>query len=222
MLPLGGRPALEGALLEAEAAGAAETVVVVAPGKEDLRRRLVGRGVRVVEQPAPVGTLDAVARGRAAIACDRVAVLYPDMLHLPDQTGLRRVAEAAGTSEATWYALVRRTPERAARMGRSARVDTEPRGGGRHRILAVHADPGDRPGALHTVLVELRGPREEALLADRRGAGDAALLPVLRRLAEEGLLFGLELPGDVLDVGIPAGYLDGVDRFDRGRARWRA
>jgi hypothetical protein len=107
-------------------------------------------------------------------------------------------------------------------MGRSARVETLPLGDGRHRVTAVHGTLAPEPGALHTVLLELRCPREEALLAARRADGDGALLPVLKQLAEEGLLFGLEPTGDVLDAGIPAGYTDASERFERGRARWRA
>ncbi|GEM_PF-2396472 len=219
MLALGGRPILEGALLEAEAAGADAVAVVTAPGKTDLRRLLEGRDVVIVEQPEPVGTMDAVARGRGALGVDRVAVVYPDMLHLPDQRGLARLVRAADGTGGTWYGLVRRTPERAARMGRSARVETTPLGDGLHRVTAVYATPGP-PGALHTVLAELRCAREEELLLARRREGDAGLLPVLARLAAEGLLYGAELH-DVLDAGIPAGYLDAKARFDEGRARWR-
>jgi plasmid stabilization system protein ParE len=223
MLPLGGLPALHGALLEAAAAGADEVVVVIAPGKDDLRRWLADRSVLVAEQPDPIGTMDAVERGRARLSGGRVAVVYPDMLHLPDQRGLQQVARAAAAHDVdgTWYALVRRTPERAARMGRSARVETLPLGDGRHRVTAVHGTLAHEPGALHTVLLELRCPREEALLAARRADGDGALLPVLKQLAEEGLLFGLEPTGDVLDAGIPSGYTDASERFERGRARWR-
>jgi CTP:molybdopterin cytidylyltransferase MocA len=219
MLPLGGLPALQGALLEAEAAGASQVIVVIGPGKTDLRRWLAGRRVLVTEQPEPVGTLDAVDRGRALLDCDRVAVVYPDMLHLPDQRGLVQVARAARDVPGTWYALVRRTPEVARRMGRNARVETEPMGGGRHRITAVHGGGVDEP-ALHTVLLELRCDREEELLAARRDEGDRALRPVLAQLADEGLLFGLELDS-VLDVGVPAGYIDAVERFESG-ARWRS
>ncbi|MCB9547986.1 MAG: NTP transferase domain-containing protein [Myxococcales bacterium] len=212
MLPLGGRPAIDAALLEVAAASATATVVV-SPGKADLAAHVAHRapGVTFATQDAPRGTLDAVDRGRRG---DRYAVLYPDYVYLPDQTGLSRLLAAAATvPDATWFAATRRD---STRMGRSARVELADLGDGRARVTAVDGAEGE----WHTVFAEVRGPAHQALL-DAGPLDDARLLPILAALAARGLLYVLQLPGPVLDLGVMAGYRDAVARFDAGRARWR-
>ncbi len=130
-----------------------------------------------------------------------------------------RLAAAEG-AEGTWYGLVRRTEERAARMGRTAQVDVTPRPGG-FALTAVGACSEVPDGQLHTTFAELRCAEHEAMLGGDR-PDDSQTLPALQELARRGLLFGVELSGDVLDAGVPAGYDDARARFDAGAASWRA
>ncbi len=219
---VGGQPVLWGALLEIAAAGAPPTVIVTSPTKplirataEELLERdaVAGLEVTFVEQPEPRGVFDAVARAAAVLGTGRVAVLFPDFIHLPDQTGLKQVLEAPGVRELdrrTVYGAYIRTPERASRMGGSARFDG---------IAPVHgvgrvADDG----TLHSGLVEVRGTE---FVRRAEGLADGSVLELLRGLAADELLDAWPLD-ELLDVGVPAGYRDAVERFADGRAAWRA
>jgi hypothetical protein len=50
---------------------------------------------------------------------------------------------------------------------------------------------------------------------------DTRVEAILGRLAAAGLLFGVELSPEVLDLGVRPGYDDAVARFSAG-ARWRS
>jgi hypothetical protein len=211
MLPVGGRPMIAAALLEAQHAGV-DAVIVGAPAKPALKTWAHGRA-RWVEQPEPLGSMHAVA---CADPTAPYAVLYPDYVHAHGQTALAGLIETAGTRpEATWFGVHRVRADMAKRLGPTARVVMEPDG----RITAVEA--GWRENAWHTAFAEIRGLAH----ARRIAAGpldDARLLPILRDLAAAGLLYGHPLPVDVLDLGIHAGYADACARFADGRAAWRS
>ncbi len=219
LLEVGGLPAIAAPLLEAEHAGLTRVVVVTSPKKPELgewleRRDVATRvDVRVVLQPDPLGVLDAVARGRAELSTGPYVVLYPDYFHLPDRTGLTQLLQAHSELGGSVYGLLRVRAEHAARMGRTAQVDSETLGGGRHRLTAVRAAPTLQVGALHTTFAEVRGEGYDETLAERPEPGDGALLPALGDLASAGRLFGVELRGDVLDIGVRAGYDHAVARL---------
>ena len=218
MLPLGGRPMIWGALSECVAADVSEIAVVVRADKADLLAWLqaapdLGRPVTIVVQPVPVGVLDALERGRRALGAERFAVVQPDWLHLPDQTGLASLIDAADQAPGACFGLVRPTE----RMGRTARVDGAAPDCGRRRIEAVGPDAS---GPLHTGFGEVHDALWSEGLADGP-PDDSRVLERLRDWAGRGLLHGLEIPGEVLDLGVPAGYQDAAERFDSGRAQWR-
>ena len=101
-LPLGDRPAIEGALLEAAAAEAPHSVLVARAGPDPVRAWVEAHGrAHVAVQPTPLGVSDAIERGRARLPdAAEYAVLYPDYVHLPDQdrpaTTRRRRARSRG------------------------------------------------------------------------------------------------------------------------------
>ncbi len=217
LLLLGGRPALHGALLELEAAGGEQTVVVTSPRKPRIGEwvRANAPRVQIAVQPEPLGVFDAVERARELLATDRFLVLFPDYVHLPDQTAvatfLRRIHELP--PEASAYPLVRRGPQHAGRLGPTASVTGTVQGG----LLRIEAVGGVRDSGLHTAFAELRGTEHSRRLA----GGDEGIGSLLQGLADDGLLFGVELPGEVLDIGVPGGHADAVARFADGRASWR-
>ena len=93
-------------------------------------------------------------------------------------------------------------------------------GSEQRQITAVGGATSPDEVALHTVFAEVRGEAHRAALA----AGpldDARVLPLLDGLARRSQLFGLQLAGEVLDLGVRAGYDDAVARFTSGAARWR-
>lgn len=223
LVQLGGEPVLLAPLLEAAGAGATDVVIVTSPNKPAIRTtaerlgdrsEFAGVDLRFVEQPTPAGVFDAVARAAGLLSGDRLAVVFPDFVHVPDQTGLKQVLAVARTlpAEVTCYGVFRKTAGHAARMGGSARVRLGPGG-----AIREVGGPQDGDAAWHTGLVEVRGTE----FARRASLDDGDVLSLLRGLARDGLLVGVPLDGDLLDVGVPAGYYDAVARFDRAQAHWR-
>lgn len=204
LLPVGGRPAIDYGLLAARIAGIERVIVVVPGGDDRVREHLVGKGVEFVVQPEPVGTADAIERGRAAAGVDRYAVLFPDHLNPPDHTGLRRLIEGSQTHpDASWIGLARRTSQ----MGPSTVVQTEPFCG-YHRIVGLaRGTPAE--SQLQTVYAEVRSPAYHTPVED---AADADMWGGLKRLARAGLFCGVDL-GEVLDLGIPEGYAHACERL---------
>ncbi len=232
LLPLGGRPALWGALLEAAAAGVGRAVVVVSPAKASLRAWVEAeRGrwpleIAVAEQAAPLGALDAVEAGRRLLDGGPFAVLYPDLVSLPSQRGLAALLagwRASGAEAAIGVYRVG-SVEEASRRGASARVRW--RGGAPARegeaaaLAGLEAAPL-APGAWHTTLAEVRGASFDAALHEVPGEGDGRVLGAWCGLGAAGLAAGVALPGVVLDLGVLAGYDDAVGRFERGVGAWR-
>lgn len=227
LLPLGGEPAILGALLEAEAAGVDEIIVVVGPGKasleswlhEQMDRRRWPMRIRLARQPAPLGVIDAVERGRAVAGHPtRYVVLFPDYVHLPEQRGLAQLLSAADGQPGTWLGLLRRTPDRHVRMGRTAAVWTEPMGTS-YRVVDV-GSCGATSAPHHTTFAVLRCPQHQEML-EAGNRDDTRVEAILGRLAAARLLFGVELSPEVLDLGVRPGYDDAVARFSAG-ARWRS
>lgn len=230
MLPLGGRPTLFAALLEAKAASLERVTIVVHPRKRDLVEWLseqTGRwpfALDTVVQPAPAGSLDAVRHGRgdAAEAC---AVLYPDML-APNQQGLRSILATYQATGSCVLGAQRVTAENLEIVGRTGRfvfTDGSPYqcGGSVERMEAAVRSVG----AWHSVFAEVRTPRFFAVEAEL-GSGDERAAEIYNRVAADGLLVAADLSAndtrpDVLDTGTMDGYRDAVARFDDGSWRWR-
>ncbi len=262
LLPLGRWPALVHVLLEAVAAHVEEMAVVVSPDKGGVRHLLDPSSwgsyaghpaveplaallkmvhVRVVEQPQPWGVLDAIERGRRALGPGSCAVLFPDLVHLPDQTGLRALLAAhARSGGETIFGLHDAGAAAPGLHGPSAGVvlsldedsDTDldhPFAPLVPRKIAELEAPGAAPrsgdvrttfGFIHTAAYSealglLARPEPDAPLDDSKN------LEALGRLADQGKLFGTFLPGEVVDLGVAPGYLEAVRRFAAGTAAWR-
>jgi UTP--glucose-1-phosphate uridylyltransferase len=253
LLPLGLHPAFFATLLEAQAAGLEELIVAMSPGKDDLARLLrpetwgaAGEGpaldglrallgrlrVRLCEQPRPDGVLDAISRGLALAPGERAwAILYPDLVHLPDQRGLRTLQAAYAACGRAVYGLYE-AGGTGGRHGPSARVrvagpDGPLRPGEVRRIEQV-APPGapGEPGLRTTFGTIHTRELSEVLERSARPApglplSDGMLIEALNALCARGGLYGVMMPGEVLDLGHPAGYLDAARRFASGEARLR-
>ncbi len=261
LLPLGLYPALCAPLLEAQAAGLDELIVVTSPGKEDLVRFLRPEGwgalgeypavtplrelvgamrVRITEQPSPLGVLDAIERGFMRVPrrdghpqAAPCAVLFPDLIHLPDQRALGLLLAAHAETGGTVFGLFDPAQAPAGRHGPSAQVLVEggdPAPGEVRRISRVAPPPGvsgPLPHALRTTFGTIHTPAYSEVLdrLARPGPGallaDTGMIAALDALAAQGDLFGVLLPGEVIDIGHAAGYLDAARRFATGEARWR-
>lgn len=205
-----------------------------------LRDLLARLRVTLVEQPAPLGALDAIARGVARCG-EPCAVLYPDLVRLAPVgegddgagegaagAGLRALLDAHARCGAPVFGCYEaQGPALDAPRGPSAQllVDEAPPPGPApvRRALSPAGPPA--PGELRSTFAYVHdGAFSAALEAAARPApgaalGDDGLLPALGLLAAEGRLFAQRLPGLVLDLGTMAGYLDAAARVAAGRAR---
>jgi bifunctional UDP-N-acetylglucosamine pyrophosphorylase/glucosamine-1-phosphate N-acetyltransferase len=97
--PLAGWPMLDYSLSVAEAAGA-DKILLVAPSAKHPVALHAGKRAKVVEQPKPLGTGDAVVRALAAAPNGDVLVLYGDVPLLRPQTvqALRQIHHIKNSS----------------------------------------------------------------------------------------------------------------------------
>jgi UTP-glucose-1-phosphate uridylyltransferase len=184
-----------------------------------------------------------VARGRRLLSASAspgdeglpCAVLFPDLVHLPDQTALRCLVRAYSSCGAALFGL--RVTTEGELFGRTAAVElaepllspaafAEARASGRPlRITAVRPASG-APGEIVTTFAQIETPAFAAAVEAhcRTSAGlldDRGLLRALGALAEAGALYGVLLPGEIIDLGTLPGYLAAARRFFGGDARLR-
>ncbi|MEW5772365.1 MAG: NTP transferase domain-containing protein [Thermodesulfobacteriota bacterium] len=147
LLPVAGRPLILHALEEAALAGCAEAVVVIRPGKEDLRRlledpafvrreypaaaadlaRILARlQVHFAYQELPRGECDAILAARGLLGDDPFAVVYPDNLPWPSGA-LARACETYASTGLDTVALMAVDADAAPALPASGRVDLAPR-----------------------------------------------------------------------------------------------
>lgn len=247
LLPLGRHPAFAATLLEAKAADIRELCIISSAKKPGLERFFATYDlvrdfdVRLVPQPTPAGVLDAVARGLVSVSAktsdaSAIAVLFPDLIHLPDQTALGRLVAAHERCNAAVFGL--RIAQPKSLLGPSAAVQLdeklddaqieEARQSGRPlRIRRVGPSRGT-PGEILTTFGQIHTPDlGVAIDAHCRQGGtsshldDAHFLTALDALAKRGGLYGVLLPGEVIDVGTMDGYLDASARFLSGAVQLR-
>lgn len=200
-----------------------------------LAQLLVGMTVRLVEQPQPLGVLDAVARGLALTGMP-CAVTFPDLIHQPDQTALARLFTAHAACGQAVIGLRRADPKSTA--GTTVAITLAPEYASASAMQRAEATGAPLPiwavgpssgapgeiqttfGQIHTLALDEAiasccRPRPDVPLAD------SGLIHALHRLARKGLLFGTFIPGEVIDIGSLAGYLDAAGRFLNRRANLR-
>jgi len=158
LLPLAGRPLILHALEEAALAGCVEAVVVLRPGKEDLRRlleeprfarreypdaaadlaRIQARlTVRFATQELPRGECDAILAAREMLAGQPFAVAYPDNLPRPPGA-LAEACKAMARTGHDAVALMAVDEAAAASLSASGRVDLTPRPDGCFSVQRFH------------------------------------------------------------------------------------
>ncbi len=237
MLPIAGIPAIEWILRECAASGAAEVLVVSAPGKsaldEHVRRRAGEPGMParcdVVVQEHARGLADAIRLGRGFASGAPIAVALPDNLFESDRPALAQVIESHERSAVSVVAVAEVHVEEAGRRGPTAilpgRLD-----GDRFAIEQV-PDKGARGSSFDT------GGARSAFTAvgryvftpelfdiideiDRALAPGAELddIPVMQELLRRGRLVGRRIAGRFYDIGLPGGYAEANAAFSRRAA----
>jgi UTP--glucose-1-phosphate uridylyltransferase len=224
MLPIGGEPLIGWVARECAASGISTIHVVIAPGKEAIPEYLAPRAgapgypghILFVEQPAPLGLADAVARGWAN-SDEPVAVALPDNLFIAAEPVLSQVITAYYRTGLNVVAIASVDAADAARRGPTAVYQ----GHDREDMFEITRIPNkrDRGGSFDTggLAVAHTGVGRYLFLPETRmiideldaslpAAAERDDVPVLQRLLDRGRLVGRLVHGEFLDVGLPAGY----------------
>jgi UTP--glucose-1-phosphate uridylyltransferase len=225
LLPIAGISLVEWVARECAASGASELLVVTAPGKDAIRERLTphtgspGFPVRIefIEQPEPVGLMDAVRLGRAFSSSAPLAVALPDNLFVGDAPAMAQVIETYYRTGKNVVGVVPRQPADPTRRGPTAPFEGTQHGD-EFTITAIGEKGTDMParGADHHASV-LAGIGRFVFTDEVWDAIDAVgrTLPagtelddvrVLQYLLARDRLVGRRIRGQFLDVGLPAGY----------------
>ena len=226
LLPLGAGRVLDRAVMEAEAAGIREVVVVIRKGKEILRQHLEDMGApctfTFVYQAEQLGECDAIYRAREVVGDAPFAVLYPDNVAAGPPTSLRSVLDCLARAQADretrdvqdMIALSAPRPEHCAGLGNAGRIDVENLHSGLVSITDfLPKGPGHFtprfPGELRANGVYTSGPHFFAAVEQVRNHGYMGELTdgkVRRAILESGRrILGCPV-GPVLDSGNPTGY----------------
>ena len=216
LLPLGGQPVIRYGIDEAVDAGITEIVAVLAPHKSELRAYLDNQpeAITVVEQPSATGEADAIAITEDHVGCDAVAVVYPDNVHLPAPGALRRLLAIHRAVQRDAVALSPVTQENETGLGNAGRVDLQPMGDGVHRVerflpktpgrFERRFEPELRACGMMVTGRHLFDVIRRA--RDTHNGNEFTDQPVRELLVEAYGMLGVEVPGEVFDVGNPAGY----------------
>jgi UTP-glucose-1-phosphate uridylyltransferase len=225
MLPVALRPVLHWTLDEAADAGLLRAIIITNPHKPMLEA--VARGyagpleLEFVPQDHPRGLGDALLRARDHLAGSPFAVLLPDNLF----QGPNPTVAVLDTHRATRLAtvlLAEISAEDAATKGATGRAAVEPAADGSLRVIAI-ADKGKgrfdpQAGRAMTPIGRVAFPAGSLDRFEEAGRGlpaGAELddVPVLQRLAREGMLAGVVAEATFYDVGVPEGYRSAVAAF---------
>ena len=233
LLPVGGRSALEHALRECFLAQVPQAVVLVGPGKEAVGEWLAGKAgtsgfpqiITILEQPAPRGLADAVARARELAPAEPLAVILPSHLFRGERPALAQVIGSYRKSLNSVVALVEARAAIAATRAAVAVVEGELDGD--EFVFRRIPDPGVVGGQLPPGAVPLTIVGRAVLAPDAFQAIDAVLratspdaevdlVPALQKLLARGQLAGRLVHGRFVDLSVPAGYEDAQRAFSDG------
>jgi UTP--glucose-1-phosphate uridylyltransferase len=230
LLPLGGVPLVLRVMQECAASGIDEVLIVSAPGKDDLVRVVrdaaghtgMPRTVEVVIQNDPHGLADAIRLGRDFAGGDPLAVALPDNLFVADIPALAQLIAVHCVTAKNIVAIVEVAASERDRFGPTAiypgRVDGDeyvieriPDKGPSGSTFNTDGKPSAFTGVGRYVLV----PSVFDVIDEVEGGLGAGKelddVPVMQRLLAAGQLTGCLIRGELLDVGIPAGF-EGASR----------
>jgi UTP--glucose-1-phosphate uridylyltransferase len=231
LLPVAGEPAIAYALQESALAGIFEAAVILRPGKEQIRQKLLDRRralpagtpegklrLHFFFQKTPMGECDAIALARECAGSKPAAVFYPDNIPRPPGA-LRALCHEFRKHPCDLVALMRVTTENDTALGCSGRVK-----------LAKEEELSDRRRSIKNFLPKEPGLFRRSRPEELRVCGIYIALPhyfdfielartrlkpgqeltdgqTRRIMLQAGVpLWGLPLAGEVHDVGIPEGY----------------
>ena len=235
MLPVGIKPAIQYAVAEGFAAGIRDIVIVINSRKNIIRRyfedfsfrkqlfpaaaeemNAIMRSCRLsfLYQREPLGESDAIGLAANAAPGKVPVVFYPDNIYLPAPGALSSLIATASRHGTSVIALREVRKDNCAGIGNSGRVDVAPLGGNLFRIEKFHAKaPGHfvprYPKELRVTGIAVYGPYLFSYIERAQKhlkKGEFTDEPVRKLLLREKGILGLQLPGNVFDIGNPDGY----------------
>lgn len=235
LIPVAGVPVVERVARECAASGITELLVVIAPGKEEIERRLAPlagrRGmperIEFVVQRDARGLMDAIRLGRDFANEGSIAVALPDNLFLSEVPALRQVIDVAVATGKSAVSIVGISADEAKAKGATAIYGGEPQGA-EFRISFI-PDKGAKSSTFDTKGAALAytgvgrysfGKRlwkaiDEVEATIKPGA-ELDDIPVMQLLLNRGLMTGCLIEGRFLDVGLPTGYNEANEYLERG------
>ncbi len=225
LIDVAGVPVVERVARECAASGITDLMVVIAPGKEEIRERLGwmeathGMPTRIsfAVQREARGLADAIRLGREFAGDGSIAVALPDNLFRGHTPALRQVIDLATREGKSAVAIVAISAEEAAKRGATSVFGGEVHGD-EFRISHI-PDKGAKSATFDT-----RGARLAYTGVGRYAFGsrlwraidevEATIkpgselddIPVMQLLLNRSLLTGCLIRGQFLDVGLPSGY----------------
>jgi len=226
LIPVGSKPAIQYAIEEGLDAGVEQIIVVLRPGKGNLRQVLsdLSLPITFAWQEAPTGEANAIALTEPLVGGSAFAVIYPDCLCLPGPGALKSLVAVFNKSGQDVMGLATITEENESFFGDAGKVDLE----------SVEEDLFRIKGLLPKGPGTFKRRFEEELRSVGMGVWGSHYFDAIRRvrpsitegeftdgpvaaliLRERGIL-GTTLPGRVFDIGHPAGYRYCLDQLSQG------
>lgn len=249
LLPVGKLPMIHYAVCEALSAGVEEIFIVInharKKGIQDFYRGLDRENdacfpgvqqreqrrtftIHFLEQPSPLGIVDAIMRSKRHLEDERFFLLMPDNVFWGERTSCQQIMAAGREYGHVILGLIDVTKENARMFGNSGRVQLKALGGGKHEVLGLaekSAGAFRLDGAVKVVRMcgrYLLGPEffeeADAIVASELANKDE--VPILKRLIQRKQVLGVELDGVLFDCGNWRGYRAANEFFWQNEMPW--
>lgn len=228
LLPVKGKPMIYHALKEATLCGVKKLVVVVSPRKPSLihylekewpkeARAELGKApeLKLVFQPEPLGSGEALYRAKGEVGEDPFLWLMPDFYLEAKRTASEQILQTLSPSKGVnLVGLLALKPERFPFFGKvgyvkEAVITPE----GRFKIKELSSKGENPPQTLSGPVLKAVGrwvlwPEVFEWLERTRGGDEWDDTPALQMLCLHGKVIGVILEGKGFDLGNPLGYRD--------------
>lgn len=234
LIDVAGMPVVERVARECAASGITDLMVVIAPGKEEIRERLGwmagshGMPARIsfAVQREARGLADAIRLGREFAGDGPIAVALPDNLFLGQRPALRQVIDVATREGKSAVAIVAIAAEEAAKRGATAifsgeivgdefRITHIPDKGAKNATFDTRGAKVAHTGVGRYAFGHRLWRTIEEVEATIRPGSELDDVPVMQLLLSRSLLTGCLVRGQFLDVGLPSGYDEAVSLLAR-------